>query len=90
MDDSENQMAYQDLLLNEIFAQIISRSINGYKGIEQVKRINKDEVGSATMMLFESLDTVKEFAGEDYEKAVVSDNAQQLLTDTMTGRSTMK
>ena len=39
-----------------------------------------DEVEFVTLMLFDSLDAVKEFAGEDYEVAVVPPKARALLS----------
>jgi heme-degrading monooxygenase HmoA len=68
------------LLLTEIFASIAARNISGYRGISLCKREAGDEVEFMTIMWFESLEAVKEFAGESYESAVVPAKARALLS----------
>jgi heme-degrading monooxygenase HmoA len=75
-----NAEAYEKLLREEIFLHIGSRKISGYQGIRLLKRTVQGEAEFITIMEFESLDAIKEFAGEDYEKAVVPANAQKLLS----------
>lgn len=70
---------YESLLRNEIFHGIEQRKINGFKGIQLLRRPLADEVEFITIMWFEHIDAVKQFAGEDHEKAVVPPEAQQLL-----------
>ncbi|MCX6220813.1 MAG: antibiotic biosynthesis monooxygenase [Bacteroidia bacterium] len=72
--------AYEDLLKREIFVGIKSRKIEGYKGIQLLKRNLENEVEFITIMWFDSIDAVRIFAGEDYEKAVVPKEAQMLLS----------
>ncbi|UCE08376.1 MAG: hypothetical protein JSW07_10300, partial [bacterium] len=43
------------------------------------KLINKEEVEFIVIMWFDSLGAVKEFAGEDYERAYVPSKARQVL-----------
>ncbi len=75
----ENADAYETLLRNEIFTGIANRNIKGYKNIQLLRRNINDEVEFITIMWFESIDAVKLFAGDDYEKAVVPDKAKRLL-----------
>jgi heme-degrading monooxygenase HmoA len=75
----QNADAYEQLLNHEIFVNIADKNIDGYKGIELLKRINNGENEFITIMYFESLDAVKQFAGENYEVAVVPENARRLL-----------
>jgi hypothetical protein len=75
----ENADAYENLLKEEIFVGIQSREIKGYKGIQLLKRELLNEVEFITIMWFDSLDDVREFAGEDYEKCVVPEKAQKIL-----------
>ncbi len=75
----ENADAYETLLRNEIFTGIANRNIKGYKNIQLLRRNINDEVEFITIMWFESIDAVKAFAGDDYEKAVVPDKAKRLL-----------
>lgn len=80
MDAPENADAYESLLKEEIFINIGKRKIKGYKEIQLFRRKIENEVEFITIMWFDSLDSVKEFAGEDYEKSVVPENARALLT----------
>lgn len=76
----ENADAYENLLKEEIFTGIKSRDIKGYKGIQLLRRKLDNEEEFITIMWFESLDAVKEFAGADHEKAIVPEKAQKLLS----------
>ena len=75
----QNADAYEQLLNHEIFVNIADKNIDGYKGIELLKRINNGENEFITIMYFESLDAVKQFAGENYEVAVVPEKTRRLL-----------
>jgi heme-degrading monooxygenase HmoA len=72
--------AYETLLKEEIFTGISNQQINGYRGIELLRREMKEEIEFITIMWFDSIDSVIAFAGQDYEKAVVPAKAQQLLS----------
>ncbi len=76
----ENADTYERLLKEEIFAGIKDRNIRGYMGIQLLRRQLETETEFITIMLFESLDPVKEFAGKDYEKAVVPEKARKVLS----------
>ena len=76
----ENADEYEDLLHKEVFPSIEKKNVEGYKKISLLKRVLKNEVEFITIMLFDSLDAVKAFAGEDYEKSYVPDKARQVLT----------
>ncbi len=75
----ENADAYEALLKSEIFVGIKDRRIAGYQGIQLFRRNAGEEVEFITIMWFDSLDSVKAFAGEDYEAAVVLPQARALL-----------
>ena len=74
-----NADAYEALLKDEIFAGIQSRQICGFNGIQLLRRRAGEEVEFVTIMIFDSLDAVREFAGKDYEVAVVPEKARALL-----------
>ena len=74
-----NADAYESLLKKEIFINIGKRQIKGYKGIQLLRRSIGNEVEFITEMWFDSIDSVKEFAGEDYEQCVVPDSARAIL-----------
>ncbi|MDP9019100.1 MAG: antibiotic biosynthesis monooxygenase [Candidatus Eremiobacteraeota bacterium] len=75
----ENADAYERLLLEEIFPGIESKGLAGYLGISLLRRALEGEVEFNTIMWFESLDSVREFAGHDYETAVVPPKPRALL-----------
>ena len=75
-----NADKYDALLKDEIFVGIQDRHIPGFKGIQLLRREIGQEVGFVTIMLFESLDAVREFAGGDYEIAVVPEKARAVLS----------
>lgn len=76
----ENGDAYETLLREEIFIGIADRNIAGFKGIQLFRRNIGNEEEFITVMWFDSIDSVKEFAGKDYETAVVPSKARTLLT----------
>lgn len=75
-----NADAYENLLKNEIFTGISNRHIQGYRGIQLLRRNIADGVEFITVMWFDTIEAVQDFAGEDYEKAVVPPKARALLT----------
>ena len=76
----ENADTYERLLKEEIFIGIKNRNIKGYMGIQLLRRQLDNETEFITIMWFDSLDSVREFAGKDYEKAVVPDKAHKVLS----------
>lgn len=74
-----NADTYEALLKEEIFVGIQDRRIVGFRGIQLLRRQLDSEVEFVTIMTFETLDAVREFAGEDYEAAVVPDKARAVL-----------
>jgi len=75
-----NADKYEALLKEEIFVGIQNRRISGFKGIQLLRREVGTEVEFVTIMAFETLDAVREFAGEDYEAAFVPDKARAVLS----------
>ena len=76
----ENADIYENLLKTEIFPAIASKNISGYRGIQLLRRQLSNEVEFITIMQFDSLEAVKHFAGEDYEKSYVPDTARTVLS----------
>jgi heme-degrading monooxygenase HmoA len=75
-----NADAYENLLKSEIFTGISNRRIKGYRGIQLLRRNFADGAEFITVMWFDSIEAVRDFAGEDYEKAVVPPKARALLS----------
>ena len=76
----ENGDSYEKLLKEEIFVNIKNRKIKGYRGIQLLRRNIKKETEFITIMWFDSMASVVEFAGKDYLNAVVPQNAQKILS----------
>jgi len=75
-----NADKYEGLLKEEIFVGIQNRQIRGFRSIQLLRRHVGNEVEFVTIMVFDSLDAVREFAGEDYEAAVVPGKARAVLS----------
>jgi heme-degrading monooxygenase HmoA len=76
----ENADTYERLLKEEIFIGIKNRNIRGYKGIQLLRRKMEQQTEFITIMWSDSWDSVTEFAGKDYENAVVPEKAQKILS----------
>ena len=72
-----NADAYEQLLRSEVLPGI--HRVKGFKGAHLLRREAGSEVEFVTITLFDSIADVKEFAGEDYEVAVVPPQARKLL-----------
>jgi hypothetical protein len=75
----EHADPYQELLHREIFPGIESRGITGYRSVELFRRDLEDEVEFITIMTFDSLKSVIQFVGKDYEQCYVPEPARKLL-----------
>jgi heme-degrading monooxygenase HmoA len=76
----ENADVYESLLKGEIFRGIQGREIEGYQGINLLRRDHDGEVEFVTIMWFDDIEAVRSFAGEDYEVAVVPKKARAVLS----------
>jgi antibiotic biosynthesis monooxygenase (ABM) superfamily enzyme len=76
----QNADKYEALLKEEIFVGIQERKIQGYRGIQLLRRQIGDETEFITIMTFDSFEAVREFAGQDYEQAVVPAKAREVLS----------
>jgi antibiotic biosynthesis monooxygenase (ABM) superfamily enzyme len=72
--------AYEDLLHDEIFPSIAARKISGYRGAELFIRESGDQVEFVTLLRFDSMDAVEEFAGADPSKPVIYPKAEALIS----------
>jgi len=75
----ENASVYEIMLNEKILTGIKKRNYKGFIDIQLLIRKVNNEVEFVTIMRFDSFDAVKEFAGEDYEKAVIYPGARPLL-----------
>jgi antibiotic biosynthesis monooxygenase (ABM) superfamily enzyme len=75
----DNADAYETLLRTEIFPGISAKGVAGYRGIRLLRRALAEEVEFVTIMWFDSWDAVKQFSGDDYERAYVPSRAREVL-----------
>jgi heme-degrading monooxygenase HmoA len=73
-----NADRYEALLRAEILPGI--HRIEGFLGAYLLRRDVDEEIEFVTVTLWQSLDAVRAFAGEDYEAAVVPPEARALLS----------
>jgi antibiotic biosynthesis monooxygenase (ABM) superfamily enzyme len=71
---------YEEMLRNEIFPSIAARNIKGYRDAELFVRDDGDEIEFVTLLRFDSMNAVKEFAGSDETKPVIFPGVEKLLT----------
>lgn len=76
----ENADAYEELLRSEILPGI--HRVEGYLGAYLLRNEGegKDEVEFVTITLFDSMEAVRAFAGEDHAHSVVPPEARALLS----------
>lgn len=75
----ENADAYQRIVSQEVLPGIAARNLDGYHGAYLLRRRLDDEVEFATILLFDTLEQVRAFAGDDYEVAYVPPRARAVL-----------
>lgn len=76
----ENADAYERLLRHEIIEGFKDRKIDGFRRMHILRRILGEEVEFTTIMWFDSIESIKVFAGENYEASVVPPEARALLS----------
>jgi heme-degrading monooxygenase HmoA len=72
--------AYQHVVSTQVLPDIASRNLDGYHGAYLLRREIDDEVEFSTVMLFDSIDNVRAFTGEDYAAAHVPAEARAVLS----------
>jgi heme-degrading monooxygenase HmoA len=73
-----NADAYERFLRSELFPEVAK--LPGFLGARILRRPAESEEEFVTLTMFESLDAVRAFAGEDYETPVIEPEAQRLLS----------
>jgi heme-degrading monooxygenase HmoA len=74
----KNAAAFENLLRKKVLPDI---KVKGYRGAYVLRRETAGTVEIATWTLWDSLEAVKEFAGADYQTAVVSPESKALLSN---------
>ena len=76
---SQNADAYQQIAREQIIPRF-ARRLTGYQGSYLLRRNAGEEIEFAVLMAFDSIDSVRAFAGEDYEAAYVPAAVSAVLT----------
>lgn len=71
--------AYERFLADEM-APRLAEDVAGYRGMRVLRREDGGDVEFVTLIRFDSLDAVEEFAGEASDRAHVPPRARELLT----------
>jgi hypothetical protein len=75
-----NADAYERLLITEIAPGIVAKGISGFQRMQVLRDITSNgEVCFTTLMWFDSLESIRAFAGDDHAVAVVPPEARALL-----------
>lgn len=74
-----NAPVYEDMLINEVFPAVKKKGVKGLEKVSISTMEKKDEVEFFLVLQFDSLDSVKMFAGENYKQAYIPDNAKRVL-----------
>lgn len=75
---SDDADAYEALLLSAVLPPL--RKIGGYRGAYVLRSEVGEETEFVVINLFDSLEAVKQFAGDDYTVAVFEPEARKLLS----------
>ncbi len=70
--------AYADHLRNHVLPTL--RDLEGYEGARLLERDTANGVEIRVITFWPSLESIRRFAGDDLEEAVVADEAASLLT----------
>ena len=77
----DNAAAYQELVWRTVIPEMIeARGIEGFREIDLMRRDLGHEVEFATIMWFDSVDSIRAFVGEDHEVSHVPPAARSVLS----------
>ena len=76
---AEGAADYEAVLRGEVIPAIEARGLDGFLGIDVLRRAVPEGVEFTTVMWFRDLDAVRAFAGDDHEAAHVPDAAGAVL-----------
>ena len=76
----QNADAYEQIVSTQVLPEIAARDLPGYHGAYLLRRELSEEVEFSTIMLFDSIDNVRRFTGEDYEVAHLPPQARAVLS----------
>lgn len=74
----EDADAYESMLKPELLPGV--SKVKGYEGSYLLRREGPGEVEFVTIILWESIDAIRAFAGEDYESSIIPEERRKLLS----------
>ena len=77
--DPADADAYEAFLASE-GGLLETLDVEGYRGYDLLRREDGEEVAFVTLLRFADYDAVEAFAGEEYERAHVPEEARELLS----------
>lgn len=75
----ENAPIYENMLIKEVFPEVKRKGVTGLEKVSISKKLYENEVEFFLVLQFNTLESVKLFAGEDYESAYIPENAKRVL-----------
>ncbi len=75
----QNAPIYENMLINQVFPEVKKKGVDGLEKVNISTKHNEEEVEFFLILQFDCLDSVKAFAGENYEVAYIPDNAKRIL-----------
>ena len=75
----ENASIYEDMLVHEVFPEVKKKGVLGLEKVSISTQNIEDEVEFFLVLQFDSIDSVKLFAGENYKNAYIPENAKKVL-----------
>jgi hypothetical protein len=76
----KNATTYEDMLINDVFPSVKKKGVHGLKKVNIATKTVGNEVEFFLTLQFDSIEAVKLFAGENYQKAYIPDNAKKILS----------
>ncbi|MGO8795487.1 MAG: antibiotic biosynthesis monooxygenase [Candidatus Sulfotelmatobacter sp.] len=70
--------AYENMLKPELLPGI--GKVKGYQGSYLLRRESEDEVEFITILLWDSIDSIRAFAGAEYETSIIPEERRKYLT----------
>jgi heme-degrading monooxygenase HmoA len=69
---------YEAILKADILPGL--NNVRGYRGSYMLRRASGSEIEFVTVLLWESIDAIRAFAGPNYERAIIPDERRRLLS----------
>jgi len=75
----ENASIYEELFKNTVLPKV-TQGVDGYVSTNLLRRVTGEKVEFTTVFWFDSLEAVKNFAGPNFEQAVVPEQVKALMS----------